>query len=421
MLTPRRASAAPHAAATAAVDGVSVPARAILGLLTQGDDLYVGVQELSDVLSGLDVSTRETLSATTSIEATTSRLADEASTVASAAGQMSAAMAEVAGSAAQASTAVLEAGEAARAVRGAATELAESAGKIDEVVRTVSRISDQTRLLALNATIEAARAGAAGKGFAVVAEEVKTLADETTIATSDIAEKLSLLAAKSDEVRDAIMRIDDMLARVEQLEQSIAAAVEEQSAAIAEITRSATTVSDAADGLRTDVTVCTTASRRAQDASERSHRGIAEMTKGTQKQRDSIVVLAPDLQIHPLRAAIYAHAQWKQRLHRAVTDQRLPEGVDIAKAGRRDACPFGAWLASGAAAELDATRAAKISELHARFHTAAAAILTAATTGQVEKAQELLSDPQGYAGIAPTMTAELSGWAQEVERTGAGG
>ncbi|WP_249663346.1 methyl-accepting chemotaxis protein, partial [Lysinibacillus fusiformis] len=55
--------------------------------------------------------------------------------------------------------------------------------EIEGVVETITQISDQTNLLALNASIEAARAGEHGKGFAVVAEEVRKLADQTSVAT----------------------------------------------------------------------------------------------------------------------------------------------------------------------------------------------------------------------------------------------
>ena len=55
--------------------------------------------------------------------------------------------------------------------------------EIEGIVETITEISDQTNLLALNASIEAARAGEHGKGFAVVAEEVRKLADQTSVAT----------------------------------------------------------------------------------------------------------------------------------------------------------------------------------------------------------------------------------------------
>jgi len=123
--------------------------------------------------------------------------------------------------------------------------LAESANRIGQVVSMIHGIAGQTNLLALNATIEAARAGEAGKGFAVVASEVKTLANQTAKATEDISTQVGAIQSATAEAVDAIRGIAGTIADINEIAATIAAAVQQQGAATAEISRS---VQEAARG-----------------------------------------------------------------------------------------------------------------------------------------------------------------------------
>jgi len=71
-------------------------------------------------------------------------------------------------------------------IAGSIVRLSEQSQSIGEIIATVNDLAEQSNLLAVNAAIEAARAGEQGKGFAVVAQEVKSLAEQSKQATSQV-------------------------------------------------------------------------------------------------------------------------------------------------------------------------------------------------------------------------------------------
>lgn len=124
--------------------------------------------------------------------------------------------------------------------------LGEAAQSIGKVTETITDISDQTNLLALNATIEAARAGDAGKGFAVVANEIKELAKQTALATSQIKSAITGIQSQTEVTIVDIEEISKVIGEVNEIVASIVTAVEEQAATTNEI---ATNVTQASVGI----------------------------------------------------------------------------------------------------------------------------------------------------------------------------
>jgi len=81
----------------------------------------------------------------------------------------------------------------------------QKAERIDSVITTITKISDQTNLLSLNAAIEAEKAGEYGRGFSVVAREIGRLANETAISTLDISDIINEMQAS---VVDGVKEMD---------------------------------------------------------------------------------------------------------------------------------------------------------------------------------------------------------------------
>ena len=169
--------------------------------------------------------------------------------VAAAGEEMGASIREISSGASTAATTSTEAVTIAERTGAIVQRLGESTEAISAVVRQITAVSEQTKLLSLNASIEAARAGEAGRGFGVVAQEVKDLADETAGATADITRRVETVQADAAAVVAAIAEIGGVITRVNDIQSTIAAAVEQQDASMGELGRDASNAAGAAGGI----------------------------------------------------------------------------------------------------------------------------------------------------------------------------
>jgi methyl-accepting chemotaxis protein len=229
-------------AASDAVDGLRT---AILSLGKDAEVVQSAATGLSAISQQLSSNAEETSMQGSVVSAAAEQVSKSVKMVAVATQEMDSSIREVAKQAADAARVATAGVKVAVTTNTTVGKLSHSSQEIGKVIKVITSIAEQTNLLALNATIEAARVGEAGKGFAVVATEVKELARETAKATEEISHQIEAIQADSRAAVDAISEISQIINKINDIQNTIASAVEEQTVTTREIGRS---VNEAATG-----------------------------------------------------------------------------------------------------------------------------------------------------------------------------
>ena len=133
------------------------------------------------------------------------------------------------------------------------TNISNNSEKINKITEVIEKIANKTNLLSLNAAIEAARAGEHGKGFAVVAEEVGKLAINSAESSKEIADLVHKAVADAGQAVLAVNEVSSEMTAIsrgseetDSMLQRVAAALEEQSAAVEQINSSLVSINQIA-------------------------------------------------------------------------------------------------------------------------------------------------------------------------------
>jgi methyl-accepting chemotaxis protein len=200
-----------------------------------------------------------------------------AMTAASATEQMTQAVHEIARASSEATNQVSRTVEATADNLVKLRELQQMSSEIGDFLRLITGVAEQTKLLALNATIEAARAGEAGKGFAVVADEVKQLAGTTAASIGDIERRIGAIQTAASASVQAVTTIDGLVDNIRESQETIAAAIEEQSAVTSSIAETIAVIAERAQETASQATQV----REAVDAVSRQSETLREIIENS--------------------------------------------------------------------------------------------------------------------------------------------
>lgn len=234
-------------------------------------------EELSSVSTQMSANAEETAVQSGVVSAASEEVSRNTQIVATGIEEMSASIKEIAKNATDAARVATSAVKVAEMTNATITKLGVSSADIGKVIKVITSIAQQTNLLALNATIEAARAGEAGKGFAVVANEVKELAKETAKATEDISQRIEAIQGDTKGAVDAIAEISGIINQINDISNTIASAVEEQTACTNEIARNISEASRGTSEIAQNITSVAEAARSTTEGASNSQRAAEEL------------------------------------------------------------------------------------------------------------------------------------------------
>jgi len=254
---------------------------AVSELFAVSTELLSSAQEISTRTESVASVTVQSTGNISAISSAAEQMSSSADNVASAIEEMSASIMEVSSNCQKELQIASSASLQARKGKEIVNHLGNASKSIGKVIEVINDIADQTNLLALNATIEAASAGEMGRGFSVVANEVKELAKQTALATSEVTNQIELMQSNSEAAVKAIEQVANVIDEVTIISQTIASSVEQQSATINEISRNISQVSSGARDVAANVT--------------ESAKGIKDVSGSINEIKNSIVHVTCDI------------------------------------------------------------------------------------------------------------------------------
>lgn len=229
----------------------------------------------------------------------------------------------------------LQAADDARASGDAVTNAVKAMQAIAEKIAVIETITNQTRMLSLNATIEAAKAEGYGKGFAVVAAEVRSLAERSQNAASEITKLVHTSVEIAENAGVRLQKLVPDIQKTAELVQEISAASREQNTGAEQIGRAIVQLDQVTQqNVATSENMATMAEELTAQANHLQQEMAAFKTEKTESKTEELAAMVQELtaqteQLQKLIALTKAEEQSKGKIPEKNTAGQTQSATEI--------------------------------------------------------------------------------------------